>query len=458
MTDKPVKISSFEIEAVKRVNAVSLEPSEDGLTVIGGRNNQGKTSVIDAIAWALGGDRMKPDAAKNTDSVRDPYMKVTLSNGIVVERKGKNSSLKVTDPTGEKGGQSLLNSFIEGFALDLPKFMEGSNREKADALLEIIGVKDQLEVLDREIEQLYNQRRTIGQMEDQKRGAAEDMPSYPEAPDEPVSASKLIQEQQAILAKNGENQRKREQVDELQSNLEAYRGNEGVCLQNISYYEQQIADERKKLEEIRKNISGTEKDLITARKTAEELQDESTAEIERKLQDIEKTNEMVRTNAAKKAAEGEADRLKADYDGLTEQIENKRKARLDLLNDAKLPLTGLSVENGELTYSGHTWNDMSGSEQLKVATAIVRAIKPDCGFVLVDKLEQMDLDTLKEFGSWAESEHLQIIGTRVSSGDECSIVIQDGFAIDRDGKLPTVSEDKPIETRSMPETKKEWVI
>ena len=50
-----VKISSFEIENVKRVKAVAYEPTQNGLTVIGGRNGQGKTSVLDAIAWALCG-------------------------------------------------------------------------------------------------------------------------------------------------------------------------------------------------------------------------------------------------------------------------------------------------------------------------------------------------------------------------------------------------------------------
>ena len=70
---------------------------------------------------------------------------------------------------------------------------------------------------------------------------------------------------------------------------------------------------------------------------------------------------------------------------------------------------------------------MSGAEQLKVSTAIVRKLNPDCGFVLLDKLEQMDVETLNEFGTWLEQEHLQAIATRVSTGDECSIVIEDGY-------------------------------
>ncbi len=70
---------------------------------------------------------------------------------------------------------------------------------------------------------------------------------------------------------------------------------------------------------------------------------------------------------------------------------------------------------------------MSGSERLKVSTAIVRKLNPKCGFVLLDKLEQMDMHTLQEFGQWLEAEGLQAIATRVSTGDECSIIISDGY-------------------------------
>jgi hypothetical protein len=70
---------------------------------------------------------------------------------------------------------------------------------------------------------------------------------------------------------------------------------------------------------------------------------------------------------------------------------------------------------------------MSGAEQLIVSTAIVRRLKPECGFVLLDRLEQLDTDTLKDFGAWLDKEGLQAIATRVSTGDECSIIIEDGM-------------------------------
>ena len=68
-----IKINKLEIENVKRVKAVKVEPSQNGLTVIGGRNKQGKTSVLDAIAWALGGERnFKISQPKRVGSVTNP--------------------------------------------------------------------------------------------------------------------------------------------------------------------------------------------------------------------------------------------------------------------------------------------------------------------------------------------------------------------------------------------------
>lgn len=164
-----VKINSLEVENVKRVKAVVIQPNENGLTILGGNNNQGKTSVLDAIAWALGGNKYKPSNPYREGSVNPPNLKITMNNGLVVERKGKNSSLTVLDPEGHKGGQQLLNSFVEELAIDLPKFMESTNKEKADILLQIIGVGPQLAQLEHSETELYNKRRTIGQIKEQKK-------------------------------------------------------------------------------------------------------------------------------------------------------------------------------------------------------------------------------------------------------------------------------------------------
>ena len=422
-----VTITALEAENVKRIKAVALTPAPTGLTLVGGNNNQGKTSVLDALAWALGGDRFRPNAAQRDGAVAPAHLKVTLSNGVIVERKGKNSTLTVTDPTGRRSGQQLLNAFIEPLALDLPRFMEASDKEKADILLRIIGIGTELHVRDLEIKSLYDKRTFTGQLAQQKKHFAEELIYYPEAPEEPVSASDLIHQQQEILARNGENQRKRNQLVQLTDLLERQK--------------KVVADLDFQLSTEKQRLTTMQADVKIAQTSAENLQDESTAELEASIRSIEETNQKVRANLEKARAEDEAAQYASDYDKLTEAITQKRADRMALLNGADLPLPELSVEDGALTYKGKHWRDMSGSDQLRVAAAIVRRLNPDCGFVLLDKLEQMDMTTLTEFGRWLEAEHLQAIATRVSTGSECQIIIEDGMV--KDAEPPVTEKPQP---------------
>lgn len=318
-----IKINSLEIENVKRVKAVSLQPSANGLTVIGGKNRQGKTSVLDAIAWALGGDKLKPSSPEREGSSLPPHIHLELSNGLVVERKGKNGVLKVFDPDGRKGGQQLLNEFVESLALDLPKFMNLNDKDKAKTLLNIIGVGDALSRLDREEQALVNQRLEVGRIAKKKTGAAEELPSYPDAPSEIVSASDLIQQQQAILAKNGENKRKREQCEQYRKLV----GNIGEELLAAREHVMALEDELKQAQD----------DYATAQKSTAELQDESTAELEENIANVDSINVKVRANQDKQKAIAEADEVEGQYKDITMAIEAKRQAKLDLLAKADLP-------------------------------------------------------------------------------------------------------------------------
>lgn len=432
-----MKINKLEIENVKRVKAVKIEPTETGLTVIGGPNGQGKTSILDSIAWALGGDRYRPSEAHRKGSVTPPNIHITMNNGLVIERKGKNSSLKVIDPDGQKVGQQLLNSFVEELAIDLPKFMDSSNKEKANILLQIIGVGDKLFELEKRETEIYNNRRVIGQIADQKEKFAKEQPYYPDAPKELVSMSELINQQQTILVKNGENQSKREQATQIEFKYQQE-------VSQIEQVQQQITDLQNKLTDMQAVHSKTILDLETAKKSALDLHDESTEQLEESISNIEEINRKVRANFDKDKAEEDAKIQREEYGKLSNNIDGIRKEKTELLQNANLPLPGLSVDDGELIYNGQRWDNMSGAEQLRVSTAIVRKLKPECGFVLIDKLEQMDTQTLNEFGNWLEQEGLQAIATRVSTGDECSILIEDGY-VTKEHKSKGVEFDSIIE-------------
>lgn len=402
-----VKITSLELENVKRVKAVALEPVESGLTIIGGRNGQGKTSVLDAIAWALGGDRYRPGAAQRDGSVLPPSLKVTLSNGLTVERKGPQGKLVVTDETGKRHGQKLLDAFTEALALNLPKFLTASDREKAETLLNIIGVKDELDRLTLKEQGLYDTRTQVGRDRDRQRHLADGMEVYDEdLPNEPISVADLAQQYREANFLNTQNRLARERAAALNQKYKELKA--------------QVMELQKAMEDTLEQMDAANRQIV---------EDVDLSELASQIDSAEEINRKINANAAFRKAAADADRLEKDYIDLTSQIELVRLERKKLLDGADLPLPGLGVEDGVLTMHGKPWDCMSGSEQLRAATAIVSRLKPECRFVLVDKLEQLDAETLREFSAWAAENDMQVIGTRVSTGSECSIIIEDGTAV-----------------------------
>lgn len=399
------------------------------MTVIGGRNGQGKTSILDGIAWALGGRKKEPSSAVRDGSYNPPRLEIKLSNGLIVTRSGNNSTLKVVDPEGKKSGQRILDDFIGQLALDLPKFMEMSDKEKANELLKLLGVEEELTKLEGQYQEVYAKRHSVGQITTQKDKYAKELIGYDEVPMEPISASDLIKRQQEILLRNAENQKKRNQVDVIQ--------------RSITDVNSKIDELQEKLLALKAEQAQLAEDYEIATTAAKDLEDESTAELEAQIKNIDEINQKVRANQERARALQEAADFKDEYDTLTAEIESIRESKNKLLESVDMPLEGLSIQEGVLIYNERQWDCMSGAEQLKVATAIVRALNPKCGFVLMDKLEQMDVDTMREFGEWLTSEGLQVIATRVTNNtDEASIIIEDGYIKGEEQPLPVKTEDK----------------
>jgi len=213
---------------------------------------------------------------------------------------------------------------VEQLAIDLPKFMEASSQEKAKTLLKIIGIGDRLEQLDRKEKEHASQRTAVGRIADQKEKYAKEMAYYPEAPNELVSPTELILQQQEILARNGENQKKRDRKEQYRQQVETLAG-------EVEAIREQLIKKEKELEEANALLNA-------AIKEASELHDEPTAELEQSILNIEETNRKVRANLDKDKAEEDARAYREQYDGLTVEINQARKDRGGLLQSVELPL------------------------------------------------------------------------------------------------------------------------
>jgi DNA repair exonuclease SbcCD ATPase subunit len=422
----PVHITALEVENVKRVKAVAVDCS-GALTVIGGRNGQGKTSVLDAIVWALGGDRFRP-----TNPIREGedkgYIKVVLDNGVIVERTGVNGTLKVTSGSG-KGGQALLNEFVNTFALNAPKFMAATGIEKAKMLLDCFpGLGKRLADLNEEHKKVYDERHAIGQIADRKAKYAKELPYDAEAPEMPLSGADMANRLRDALAHNARNEAIRQDAKKAEANVKTLAYRRQSAQARVTDLEKALAEAVKALAEATEAEAQADAALKAAAAATLSLADTDTTSIQKEMEEIDAINARVRANESKKNAEAEASDLRLQYTALSDKLDRIKADRLKLLASVAMPLPDLSVsEDGELIFHGQKWDCMSGAEQLRVATAICAAVNPKCGFVLLDKLECMDTETLREFGEWLESKGLQAIGTRVSTGEECSIIIEDGM-------------------------------
>lgn len=421
----PVVITGLEIENVKRVQTVSLTPTASGLTVIGGDNRQGKTSVLDAIMATLGGEKFTPSKAVR-DGTDKGSSTLTLSNGFVVARSftAKGAYLKVEDPSGRKGGQALLNEFVSEFALDLGRFAKASDKEKAKILLDTIGVD--LTPFEERHAKLYAEREQTGRLRDRAKHHAEAMPYNEAVGSELQTPTDIMAELERKVQTNARNR-------EIRSKVDAFRATIRAAEQRVKQGEEAVGDLRRRLTEAEaelaeriQTVRGMQTELSQAMAAAEACKDEDTQSLKERLAQIEDTNQEIRKNLEREKALSEAEGYAEEYRSLSHQLEQNAEEKRALLDGAALPLPGLSVEAGLLTYNGKPWDCMSGADQLIAATAIVRRLNPRCGFVLLDGIEAMDLTTLTDFDLWLRREGLQAITTRVSKGSECSVIIVDG--------------------------------
>lgn len=421
-----VKITSLELENVKRVQAVSMELSENGLTIIGGDNAQGKTSILDGIVFALGGERYRPSNLQHDGALATARIELKLSNGLVVVREGKNATLKVTDPTGAKAGQKLLDALIDELALNLPKFLNMKDTDKADVLLRILGIGDQLEALEKEERKAADERLLQGRVADQKVKYYKEMAWHADVPDVPVSAADIIASVNEVQKRNQERAAERQRRKGMFNLVKEQKVQYAGLLFEVEELEKKLAEKKKHAEDFA-NAMGANEQICLSFEALPLSDDETTEELQKQLADIENINAKVRDNLNKAKAKDDAEEHQRVYDALTAKVEDVRSRRKALLEGAAMPLSGLSIENGVLTYNGKAWDCMSGSEQIKTSIAIIRKLKPECGFVLLDKLEMLDAEQLKTLNAWMTEEGLQGIGTRVSRGEECTIIIEDGM-------------------------------
>jgi hypothetical protein len=455
-----VRIIELTIENVKRLKAVRIRPS-GALVPIRGRNGQGKTSVLDAVAMALGGKKLIPSRPVR-DGQDTAFVEVNLGDLRVVRRwtnGGANTYIDVFSEHGAKypSPQAILDK-IAGQFLDPLAFQRMATTEQADVFAEMVGID--LAAIAESRRKSYDQRTLVNRDIKALSSSLDSLTPPPvDTPDQEVSIADLSKELEEVLAARQDQIEYARRMAQNKADIEALRrelgataaafedddGAEKAGLAELVRQEherhvarmKQIAvqteeAERRRaqraetIQSDRDRIAQKIKTLSDALAEKQEMVDFNVDGIRGKIAAAETVNAAVRDKSKIAQLSNSLSKMVNARDDLTEKI-----ARIDAEKDAaikaaKLPVEGMALGDGEVLFNGLPFSQASGAEQLRVSTAIAFASNPKFKVLMIRDGSLLDEDSLRLLGEMSEEVDGQILIERVGDGGEVGITIEDG--------------------------------
>lgn len=423
-----MRIVSLTSENVKRLKAVHIQPDGVPVVVVGGRNEQGKTSVLDSIEYALGG---KPKDPKPIHEGEKRARVIIDTNEYKVTRTFSESGSKLQVET--KGGavmkspQQVLDKIVGGLSFDPLSFASKPEKEQAAMLQEMIGLD--FDALHRERQEHYDNRTEINR--DLKKVQAQ-LSECPRVKVDPVSVEKLMEELEAADEYN-------KKGDEIDSAIERKQLNLGSKKQDIQKMESEIEKLQEKILEIQATIKSTQsycdminKELSELTSDKEKFFAKPTDEIRAKIKGAQEVNSQAAAYQRGIALLKEEESLTQQANELTKKIEEIDERKKNAIASAKLPVNGLGFGEDGVTYKGIPFKQCSSAERLRVSMAMGIALNPELRIMLIRDGSLLDKDSMKMISEMAEASDTQVWMERVSDdGEGCTVVIEDGSIKER---------------------------
>lgn len=400
-----MKIVELRAENVKRLRAVEIRP--DGtLQVVGGRNAQGKSSVLDAIWLALGGGK----AARETSMpIREGEKRASVRldlGDLVVTRtwSSAGSKLRVEAPDGAAypSPQAMLDGLVGRLSFDPLAFTRLSAGAQREALLDLVELDVDLDELAARRAGLYEERAEVGRA-GKAIGEVEVDESLPEVEE---SVSQIGQQLDEAMAANSKRGKIKDELERLETELDDIL----TQIENLTMDQDEIQAEieyvKTKLEQ-----AGPPVDVEALR---------------RRLLDVERANQAIRDNNRARAMVAEKKRLREEYQDLSEKIRAIDEQKADALAKAAFPVEGLGFDEDGVTYQGVPFAQASSAEQIRVSLAMAMAANPSLRVLRIKDGSLLDSDAMEAIRSQVADGDFQLWVERVGNADEGAVIIEDG--------------------------------
>lgn len=420
--EKALRVVGVIAENVKRLRMVRITPNPDaGTVVIGGKNAQGKSSLLDAIEMALGGGKSIP-AEPVRHGARKARVVVDLGD-IVVERtfSAKGTALEVRGKDGlpKASPQKLLDSLCSKVSFDPLEFARAEPKKQDETLKRVLGLD--FSDIEAARAKLYEQRTAANREMKRLEALIESMPEHRDAPKEPID----VKETAALL----------------KAAHDANRMRAGAA-QRIATARQDLADQDEEIAALEQRIAQAQKDLAAQQSVHEAMAaaileserdlppEQATTELEAKLESAETVNAKVRANAEKKKLDTALFEQEKAVDELTQTIASLDEEKASRLAAAKFPIEGLGFDDAGPTLNSVPLAQASQAEALRLSVAIGAALNPRVKIALVREGSRLDDDGMALLEQLAKETGLQVWVERVGTGDAGAVIIEDGTVVE----------------------------
>jgi DNA repair exonuclease SbcCD ATPase subunit len=418
----PLRVLALNVENYKRLTAVEIRPDGD-VVLIGGRNAQGKTSVLDAIYAVLKGGAA---ARETVQPIRDGQDTAVARLDIGDERgnvayvatrrwtKDDAGTLTVesSDHARFSSPQKLLDGMLGSITLDPLAFTRMDAKKQLATLIDALGDSlgfDPIQ-LDAERKGIYDRRTEVGRkvtdLEGQLKGYPEPDSSLPA---EEVSAAALVA-----------------QVDEMTRQNRAIDAAIEVARQARADREraQDALDAAQRALDL---MTENERVRIAAARAAGERKDPQA--LLDQLGEIDVVNERIRKQRDRTAVAEELSDRKQEQAQHTLRLEEIDRQKADGIAAAKLPVPGLGFNSDGVTLNGIPFSQASTSEQVRVSTALAMAGDPAIRVMRIDGGEALDSESLAIVEQLAAEKQYQVWISRVDESRSVGFTIEDGTVV-----------------------------
>lgn len=422
------KITVLESLNVLRLKAVRLD-AQGRTVVLGGDNGQGKTSVLESLAMALGGAEATPPKPVHNGADKgkilvetDDGLKITLNlsaaNGrgtLTVETKEK---ARYSSP------QEVLKKLVGRIAFDPLEFCNMDARKQAEAVRKFVGLD--FTALDLKRKALYDERASINKHVVTSKVKAEASPYFPDAPKEAVDTTKLMAELDAARKHNEKRAIIEKSVAECAKAVDLQKSITAKIHRDIADLEQRLANLRADLIPQGNREAAAAAEYEAAKIFEVEFKPIDEAPIRAQLADSARLNQQFQANIVRGDAFQALENHQEKADALTVSIDAIDADKTKQLAEAKWPVPGLGFDGDAVTINGVPLQQGNFDERLRVSLAMGLATKPLLRVVIIRDASLLDKKNFATLLRLLEEYDLQGFIERVGDGEECSVVIEDG--------------------------------